>query len=654
MKTINPYYHSAGIDMPEMFINRISLLEKILNDLFSGVPHCLSIIGQRKIGKTSLIQHISRSEVIRSFGYSPDRHIFVYVDCQLHQNDFNNTEEFVSGMLKFLGESALEKGLKLIDLNKESQDSIVNKFEEVLADLFKRKINVIFIFDEFEKIIYRRIYHEGGLFGILRALASKHQNLAWITSTHQYLRDTFLNAYDNLGINRSITQKESEMYNISTSHSIDLFSKEDAKKLIVEPSMANGVLFSEDEVQLIINFGGVFPFFVHRACFNIFSNHNNKFDSIESVRRQLLRDAKPFWSDFWETISSECRKFLSKLANGRETNISDDKLEELIDAALIYCDENGKWRLFSEEFTRFVQNKSQPYEYIIKTDQLVDKERYKIIELVSVTGASQVVKAWDERFGKMRAIKFLRKEEDVERVKIEYLQKILRREADILIDLSHPNIGKVYDIILDPIGIVMEWIEGEPLSSLINNEKNRINQDMSLSSIIKIGIQLTDALIYLHNHEHQIVHRDIKPNNIILNTNKLPKIIDFGIARDITFETVSRREDGSLFYIGTREYSSPEQHSLQDTIGPPSDIFSFGLVLYELLSHRRPFKYAADLSLYPNKQLPMPDPLSPDLADELYRILSSLLVQEPENRPSAVELKAVLQKFLSVLPVDSK
>lgn len=647
MRHSNPYTNIAGINQFEYFFNRTDLVYALFDQLFSISPSCISIVGQRKIGKTSLLRHMMQPEIIQKFGYSPDNYSFVYIDCQLHQHRLRSADDFLSVMLEAYRQSATTQKSIVPQMIGE-MDAKFETWIEIHKKLAKENLFLIFIFDEFDKVIGRETLHNDDLFGRLRALQQgqyvPRPHLAYVSSTQKTLPELFRQAWVDFNVHEIYKRSGSEFYNIMFPHVVDLFLEEETMELITKPSSEAGVNFSNEEIESIIEFGGNFPFFIQRACFYYFNMHLGHRLDKDSIRRQLLREALPLWLEFWDDLSEKEKKILSAIADKRETKSTDDDTMA-IDPSLIYRSHDGKWRLFSKEFTRFVQSQGRPMTQVIKEDFWIDNNRYKVIEIVrrKQNIPNQVVKVWDERWEKTRAVKLLLTDEGISEIEKKNLAHILRREAEILVELSHPNIGKIYDIILDPVAIVMEWVEGDSLSTRIRNEKEKRCQKLSIQPFLQIAVQLADALIYIHSHEPCIVHRDISPNNVILRPDNSPKLIDFGIAKTTEYGTISRREDGSRFFVGNPEYSSPEQHVLIEEVGPPSDMFSLGMVLYELFTHRKPFTYNGDPFFYADHSLPQPDQLG--LSNQLYDILCRMLSQEPGLRPSAETLKKELVDY---------
>ncbi|WP_220207220.1 protein kinase domain-containing protein [Reticulibacter mediterranei] len=264
--------------------------------------------------------------------------------------------------------------------------------------------------------------------------------------------------------------------------------------------------------------------------------------------------------------------------------------------------------------------------------------QYQIVKIAGKTAHSQVVKAWDEALQRDVAIKFFYLSQNYTVERANQLRRFLLREARILVKMRHQNIAEVYHVIPSAPAMVMQWVEGQSLQDIFLDE-----EEMPVADIIKIGIILSDAL--QHIHEKGIVHRDIKPNNIILTeqNERIPILVDFDIARSLHMETITRQEDGSFAYVGNPSYSAPEQFTSPATVGPPADIFALGVVLYEAFTHELPFFWGNSPKKY-NGYLPIPERNA--IPDQCYTLLCMLLQQQPERRPDAFQLKKQLQALM--------
>ena len=213
------------------------------------------------------------------------------------------------------------------------------------------------------------------------------------------------------------------------------------------------------------------------------------------------------------------------------------------------------------------------------TDHIVS--HYRILERLGKGGMGVVYKAEDTSLGRIVAIKFLPEAIATDPTALERF----RREARAASALNHPNIVTVHEIGEDESGsfLVMEWIQGETLRS-------RIQRSMDLAAVIDCGIQVARALKTAH--QAGIIHRDIKPENIMVRSDGYVKLVDFGLARvgitpDGETVSVGITKEGS--WMGTIDYFSPEQ-ARAESLEWGTDIFSFGIVLYEAATGVHPFQ----------------------------------------------------------------
>lgn len=202
--------------------------------------------------------------------------------------------------------------------------------------------------------------------------------------------------------------------------------------------------------------------------------------------------------------------------------------------------------------------------------------RYQVVRELGRGGMGVVYLARDPHIERSVALKVLR---DDQAVGEEFVRRLLK-EAKVIGRLSHPNIVTVYDVGEDEgaVYIAMEYLEGRPLDAIIRERK------FTNAEIARLGIQAAEALNYAH--EKGIVHRDIKPANIIVQPDWTVKIMDFGIARIEDCFATLKTQTGVL--MGTPAYMSPEQVQGSKVDGR-SDLFSLGIILYEMVAGERPF-----------------------------------------------------------------
>lgn len=264
--------------------------------------------------------------------------------------------------------------------------------------------------------------------------------------------------------------------------------------------------------------------------------------------------------------------------------------------------------------------------------------RYEILEKVGVGGMAIVYKAKDIYLKRIVAVKVLKEQylEDKE-----FIKKFVI-EAQSVANLNNQNIVKIYDVGQHFEGgktynyIVMEYINGKTLKQLINE-----NGRLKSSAVVNISKQIANALDCAH--KHHIIHRDIKPHNILIDEKLNVKVTDFGIARISTSSTITYTSS----ILGTVHYISPEQ-AKGKFIDEKSDIYSLGVVMYEMITGRVPFDTdnAVGIALqHINEPLVEPKTYVPGLENWLNDIVVKCMQKDPENRfKSASELIDALDK----------
>ncbi len=268
--------------------------------------------------------------------------------------------------------------------------------------------------------------------------------------------------------------------------------------------------------------------------------------------------------------------------------------------------------------------------------------RYLVDGMIGEGAMAEVFKAYDPEIDRTVAIKVLK---DALCVDEEYMNRFLR-EARAAGAISHPNIVTIFDV--GRVGrkpyITMEFLEELTLQDLLAK-----NEKLPLKRIVTIGIQLAQALDYAHRLG--IVHRDIKPANILfMRGSETIKVADFGIARRDGTDDMGKTHAGTV--LGTPRYMSPEQ-ALGDKLDGRSDLFSLGVILYELFTGAKAFNASTMTSLLLQITQQDPEPIkkaAPDLPVGLQRIVAKLLNKRPEKRyQTGAEVAEALQRELTVL-----
>ena len=266
--------------------------------------------------------------------------------------------------------------------------------------------------------------------------------------------------------------------------------------------------------------------------------------------------------------------------------------------------------------------------------------RYELEELVGTGGMSSVFRARDRQLERLVAIKILHERYADES---EYVERF-RREARAVARLTHPNIVTVIDRGEDAGRqfIVFEYVDGENLKELVGRTGR-----LPLRRALELALAMAQGLAFAH--ENGLVHRDVKPQNVLLNAEGEVKVTDFGIARSLDVDH-GVTQTGAV--LGTSNYLSPEQANGQP-VSPATDVYSLGVVLWELLTGDVPFpgdNFVAVALRHINEPPPPIRQLRPDVPPRLAAVVERALEKDPRRRfPSMVELAAELRRCLAEL-----
>ncbi|MFD2670196.1 Stk1 family PASTA domain-containing Ser/Thr kinase [Marinicrinis sediminis] len=267
--------------------------------------------------------------------------------------------------------------------------------------------------------------------------------------------------------------------------------------------------------------------------------------------------------------------------------------------------------------------------------------RYEILDRVGGGGMAIVYKAHDVLLHRNVAVKVLRSQF----VHDEDFIHRFRREARAAASLSHPNVVSIYDVGQqeDIHYIIMEFVEGATL-----NERIKEHAPLQVEEAVHIATQICDALE--HAHQNEIIHRDIKPHNILIGRNGRVKVTDFGIARAAASSDLT--QTGSV--LGSVHYFSPEQ-AKGVAQGEKSDLYSLGIVLYQMLTNQLPFLGESPISVaLKHLQEPFEDPrsLNPMIPQSVENIMLKALRKTPEERYTSA--REMLDDLTSCLQGDRR
>lgn len=274
-------------------------------------------------------------------------------------------------------------------------------------------------------------------------------------------------------------------------------------------------------------------------------------------------------------------------------------------------------------------------------DQFVGRmlgNRYELIEKIGEGGMAYVYKAKCHLLNRMVAVKILRTEFVTDE---EFIAKF-ELESQAAASLSHHNIVNIYDVGAESEMryIVMELVEGKTLKQYIKDNGGFLSND----EIMKISLQIAKGLD--HAHSNHIIHRDIKPHNIMIDNKGMVKVTDFGIARAITSSTIINTTE----MIGSVHYSSPEQ-ARGGFVDERSDLYSFGILMYELATSRLPFEGDSPISValkHLKETIVMPSTVNKELNKGIESVIVKSVQKDTGSRyQSAKELIDDIEKLIN-------
>jgi serine/threonine protein kinase/Tfp pilus assembly protein PilF len=266
--------------------------------------------------------------------------------------------------------------------------------------------------------------------------------------------------------------------------------------------------------------------------------------------------------------------------------------------------------------------------------------RYQVIEELGKGGMGKVYKVFDTKIKEKIALKLIKPEIASDRETIERFSNELKLARKI----RHRNVCGMFDI-SEAEGahfITMEYVGGEDLKSMI-----RMTGMLGIGTVLSVGKQICDGLMEAHNQG--VVHRDLKPTNIMIDKGGNVKIMDFGIARSLRERGIT----GPGVLIGTPEYMSPEQAEAKE-VDQRSDIYSLGIILYEMSTGRVPFEgdTALSIAMKHKGEIPKnPKQLNPNIPDDLSGVILKCLEKDKSRRyQTAAEVRSELEKIEKGIP----
>ena len=629
---MNPYVVGQWV-RGERFYGRVELIDEILN----GPRNSLWVLGTRRIGKTSLLKQLEHLTSTDGREYVP-----IFWDFQGADNPGELSLTFSDALLD--AEDRLDAiGIEVSDFEGEDLFASMGTLRRKVRS---RGHSLLLLCDEVEELLNLHRQDSALLRKLRRAMQSQDGVRSVLTSSIRLCE---------LAKQRGDTSPF--LHGFSPPLYISGLSTDEALALVRQDrslSRSRPEVGKEDASEICRRCDN-HPYLIQLVCKRFLETGD-----FEEACRQVATDRmiNYFFSVDFEMLSSTEKTVLRLIAEqGSATDESihavmkadtadrDDALQRLENLGFIGRDEERNYVLPSFFLCRWLEdlaNKQPPpppqsaslHEDPTISVQTIDN-RYTLHEEIGAGATGSVFKARDALLDTWVAVKLLKPEYTANRTALDRV----RQEILLSRDIAHPNILRVYHLASYEGGtyITMQWIKGGTLADRIS-ERGALPVPEVLSLATKLSSALASA------HDRGVLHRDIKPGNILMDDDGEPYLADFGLARLIGEQGLTQHG----VFVGTPHYASPEQVTL-DPLDERSDIYALGLVIFEMATGRRPFEAETVAEILAmQRSTPPPDPatISPVIPGELAAITLRCLAKNPADRiANAVELEGALRRI---------
>jgi len=616
------------IQEPEQFFGRSKDVGRVLARVSSPRPQSVSLVGERRIGKSSLLYHLTSADVRRRYVGQDDQLAVVFFDLQqLHDLP---PDRFLLLLTERIRRAVVEAGTSL---STPGTSGGYAEFQAVLEQLNQAGQRLVLLFDEFDAITSNPLFTKE-FYSFLRSMANNYA-VSYVTSSRIELQS----------LCHSAEIADSPFFNIFSNVYLRPFEPAEALELICAPSKRAGHPL-EDYADQLIDMAGYLPFYLQiacSACFDHVAENQGRISDVEAVEARFLEEAGPHFEYLFDHFGDDQLRVLIAIGNGNQPRVEDlGAARKLVRDGLLTVtgkDQKQEFRISSRLFAghllqevrqRKGRKTGQSGGSVSRVLRAGDRlEQYEVIGKIDEGGMGYVYQARDTVLGRKVAMKIVKPE----LLGTETLRRRFLQEARLAAGLSHPAITAVYELTEyeDQVVLIMEWLEGKTLKQKIR-EEGRIpwRQMAGWASQAAAGLETA--------HRQAIVHRDIKSANLFITVGEQLKILDFGLAKNVSPVTVSGLTEHELssagMVVGTIDYMSPEQ-ACAERVDHRTDLFSLGVVLFEGLTGALPFRRssaAASIDAILNQ--PAPDLALYELerADRVEPILNRLLEKNPARR----------------------
>ena len=672
----NPFFSRQRITDPACFVGR----QREIESLYSAVitHQCRSIVGERKLGKSSLLTAIARPEMLERYGLDPARTLFLYLDLEgmasAERGDFwLEVLDRLSVALPPAADALREQVERLLDTS-ELRFTTVRRMLRRVRDV---GIDLVLTLDEFEGLAQNPSF-EPDFYGELRSLAGE-LGIAYLTASKRGLYELTYHHTDTLS---------SPFFNIFSETTLGLMTEDEARSLLSTLSQqGSGPGFCEEEIELGLELAGPHPFFLQVAGFHLYElpgRGEPQFpDAYDQAARRFNAEAEDHFRYIWSQLDGEEQQALLS------PNMASDSMRRTLQAKALVREEEERFVPFGHAFSVFLEGRrhqktaSATDDTIVETTSATDLTgkrlgNYRVVAALGHGGMAKVYKGYQPLLDRYVAIKVL----DPRFATDEEFRARFQREAAAIARLRHPNIVQVYDSGAKSSihYMVMEYIAGETLKVRVRAARAK-GEQLSRQEILVVLHGVAAALD--HAHAREIIHRDVKPANIMLRIEEpaqnagsgrparkdpspaleedgpgashqealtstfIPVLTDFGVAK--IMEGV--QFTGTGMTIGTPDYMAPEQGG-SGTLTHSADLYSLAVILYELLTGKLPFTADTPVAVLMKHMSETPPSIrtrAPELPEALAQVMDRALSKSPQDRyPTGAALAQAVEQAWDV------
>jgi tRNA A-37 threonylcarbamoyl transferase component Bud32 len=633
---ITPYVVGQWV-RGDKFYGRRELLDEILR----GNRNCLWLLGTRRIGKTSILKELeSQTSAAPELGF-----FSLFWDFQGAEKPEDLNDGFAESLLD--ASDRLEQiG---IPLERVEGSDLFESMGHLRRELRSKNLGLLLLGDEVEELVHINKEAPRFLRRLRRALQSA-ENIRTVLASKIKLWE----------LSEEKTSTSPFLHGFTPPLFVRGLSAEDSRALIRQSKLPDGSKPDYDDaaVEIIRSRCNHHPYLLQILC-ERYLELNDLEKAVEEIATDQM--VRHFFAVDFEMLTSNERNVIRAIGSGSGATSQAIRDELALDSSALNADlarlehlgfirrsVEGGYSLANFFFERWFHelpsverahqangeatlqegaDSSGGREILRRLD-----ERYELLRVLGKGAAGEVYQARDTLLRTVIAVKLLKREYSADPDAMVRLS----REVTLSRDLSHPNILKVYHL-GDDRGqkyVTMQYVAGANLATILSRES-----PLAIARALTIGAKLAAALEAAH--EASVIHRDIKPSNILLDGADEPRIADFGLARLMQGPELTR--DG--VFLGTPLYASPEQIR-GEPLDARSDVYSLGIVFFEMLTGRRPFhaEYSNEVA---QKQVEEAPPVPHEIRSEISRELSDLvlrcLAKDPGERvQSAGELRVRL------------